>query len=246
MSRLGAISFACLMLAACEAPVTDESQLSPSVLDWCFFEATAPADATVEDIASEFQSNRRFCSWRSFSEHKFVGQTFMTTRDNRKPSDLLYGVPNTGPQVCDARSMIDAGWKLKSIKVDDGRQVQELCTHGVHQMDNHMVGVWGRQIVDLPQLCFGPTDPNDVSPNYAWHPRAFGSTVAERWTVPVRFFRLDEDAGLIRFWFDGAPDAAWKDQWAEIVVMAAAQNGRKLAEVPCANQPSTGFDASDL
>jgi hypothetical protein len=119
MSRLAAISFACLMLAACEAPVTDESQLSPSVLDWCFFEATAPADATVEDIASEFQSNRRFCSWRSFSERKFVGQAsgFTLATDRRKPSELRCGVPKERARArevaCDARC-------------HDGEQIAEL------------------------------------------------------------------------------------------------------------------------
>lgn len=118
---------ACLLLAACDDELSDAAQLQPGVLDLCAFEATIPKEVTFEDIGEYFAVNRQFCSWVSFSERRLIGTTFLTKRDARKPSEILNGVPDAGVQVCNVQPMIDAGWKLKALKLDTPQEYSEVC-----------------------------------------------------------------------------------------------------------------------
>ncbi len=230
--RVGALLVsACLLLAACDDELTDAAQLQPGVLDLCAFEATLPNDMTFEDIGGYFAGNRQFCSWVSFSERKLVGTTFLTARDTRKPSEILNGVPDAGVQVCDVQPMIDAGWKLKALKLDTPQEYSEVCGRFGVPMSQGAVDALGRHILDLPQYCFRPAESGRETVD-RWNLASLGSTLPE-WTLPIRFHSFDNDTGVLRLWFDDSVDAAWSEDWPGRVVAVARANGIELIHQPC-------------
>ncbi len=230
----GLLASVCLLLAACDDELTDAAQLQPGVLDLCAFEATIPSEVTFEDIGGYFAVNRQFCSWVSFSERRLIGTTFLTKRDTRKPSEILNGVPDAGVQVCNVQPMIDAGWKLKALKLDTPQEYSEVCGRYGVSMSQGAVDALGRHILDLPQHCFRLAEWGRYTVD-RWKLASLGSTLSMRWTLPVRFDSFSDETGVLRLWFDDAIGAAWSDDWPGRVISVARADGIELIHQPCEN-----------
>lgn len=233
---LRAMLACCAVAAACEQPDQFADDASQFPLDGvaCHFEATAPKGIGIEEIADAFSQDGRFCSWVSFDDRKMIGIAFARVPETRSSWEILNGAAPPTAKVCNVQDLIDSGWQLKPHNLGYGEEHIRVCGGYAVQLDfNGLTEPPSRLSGWLRELCFREADGAASIPDAKGHLVSLGGDLHRQWTLPVRFSRFDEQAGLLRLWLDDLPQTDWSDAWSVYVTKAAQRRGLALVQVNC-------------
>lgn len=218
--------------ASCTRTKADVADFQPSLepFEYCGYEATLPKTMSFDEISSvPGREGGHFCHWVSFDDRKFIAFGVMSA----EPAplwDQLEGTAAPADKTCRLAEIKSVAVEVKPHVFASPEQFARECIY-TQELSNFSRFLELRpELAGMRQLCFEASASRPYLSADSASLHGFGSTLAQRYAIPVRYVRAPP--GKLMLWFD--PDErAWGGDLEKHIVLAGEKEGYSVKPLIC-------------